>query len=397
MSRSTPSWAQQLFAWLLSKISPAVHEYASPWTREAFAGVLQGPVKDVVEVGIGGGQNMHFYAEHPGITVTGIDPNNAFQEYSIKNAQKHGLGPGRFNWIQGSGEKLPLPDNCCDAVITTMVFCSVTDLDRCMAEVQRVLRPGGKFLFMEHIGAKPGSILRTIQQLINPLWKFTFENCNLDRNTLATIRQSGFADVKATEFGWGWRAVRIQPLLLPIMALARPLCIGVATASSFGHLKSVRVAPNPSGVAFTEVQDMGKGQKAVCKLDGRKQDPQNQPQAKLTAQPDTIQFFSGMDFKNPAVKPSEPNGASDSPSKCQHPQPDQGTTLQREQPEVFEEEDFPTDAHKAWGLSDGDYAKLNFLMIGQPVSPRIFNDEESRMAGYRSWRAYEAHSAIRAW
>ena len=51
MAGGTPSWAQQLFAWLLSKISPAVHEYANPWASEAFAQVLQGPVKDVVEVG----------------------------------------------------------------------------------------------------------------------------------------------------------------------------------------------------------------------------------------------------------------------------------------------------------------------------------------------------------
>ena len=73
----------------------------------------------------------------------------------------------------------------------SQVFCSVTDVDRCMAEVKRVLRPGGKFLFMEHIGAKPGGILRAMQQLMNPLWKFSFENCNLDRDTLAQIRRSG--------------------------------------------------------------------------------------------------------------------------------------------------------------------------------------------------------------
>lgn len=47
----TPTWAQQLFAWLLSKLSPAVHEYARPWREEAFAQVFQGPVKHVVEVG----------------------------------------------------------------------------------------------------------------------------------------------------------------------------------------------------------------------------------------------------------------------------------------------------------------------------------------------------------
>ena len=66
-----------------------------------------------------------------------------------------------------------------------------------MAEVKRVLRPGGKFLFMEHIGAKRGGILRTMQQLINPLWKFSFENCNLDRDTLAQIRRSGGSNFSA--------------------------------------------------------------------------------------------------------------------------------------------------------------------------------------------------------
>ena len=75
----------------------------------------------------------------------------------------------------------------------------------------------------------------------------------------------------------------------------------------------------------------------------------------------------------------------------------QGTTLQPEQLEVLEEEDFPPNAHKAWGLSDGDYAKLKFFMIGQPVRPQRFSGEQLRMGGYRSWREYEAHAAIRAW
>ncbi len=45
---------------------------------------------------------MHYYAQHPGLAVTGIDPNDAFREYSTKNAEKHGLSAGRYTWIQAS-------------------------------------------------------------------------------------------------------------------------------------------------------------------------------------------------------------------------------------------------------------------------------------------------------
>ncbi len=79
------------------------------------------------------------------------------------------------------------------------VLCSVTDMDKCLKEVQRVVRPGGKFLFLEHIGARPGGILRALQRTFNPAWKRTFEGCNLNRDTLIHIKQSGELPARYTD------------------------------------------------------------------------------------------------------------------------------------------------------------------------------------------------------
>ncbi len=70
---------------------------------------------------------------------------------------------------------------------------------------------------------------------------------------------------------------------------------------------------------------------------------------------------------------------------------------QQEQLEVFEEDDFVTDSWKAWGLSEEDFAKVKFYMIGKPMRPQQFSEKELRRGGWSSWREYEAHAAIRAW
>ena len=79
------------------------------------------------------------------------------------------------------------------------VFCSFVDFERCREEVKRVLRPGGKFLFLEHIGGKPGSILRTVQGLCRYAWKLTCDGCDLTREKIVKIKKSGGTVAEAAE------------------------------------------------------------------------------------------------------------------------------------------------------------------------------------------------------
>ena len=100
----------------------------------------------------------------------------------------------------GVGEALPLADGCADAVVCTLTLCSVVDPARTLAEIVRVLKPGGKFLFLEHVLSETDSGLARQQVVATPLQVASADGCHLDRRTLETIRAARFATVDATYF-----------------------------------------------------------------------------------------------------------------------------------------------------------------------------------------------------
>merc|ERR1712050_81306 len=87
------------------------------------------------------------------LDILGIDPNDAMASYAQRSAEKAGLvAKGHsVRTAHGVGEALPLADGCADAVVCTLTLCSVPDPAQTLREVVRVLRPGGKFLFLEHV------------------------------------------------------------------------------------------------------------------------------------------------------------------------------------------------------------------------------------------------------
>ena len=76
---------------------------------------------------------------------------------------------------------MDVADKTIDSVVSTLVLCSVPSLDTTLKEILRVLKPGGTFLFIEHIAAPPGTWLRKIQGVIRPVWKAIADGCNPDR------------------------------------------------------------------------------------------------------------------------------------------------------------------------------------------------------------------------
>lgn len=95
------------------------------------------------------------------------------------------------------------------------VLCSVPSVKQALSEVQRVLKPGGKFLFVEHVLA-PDRSLRVMQHILNPLQQAAADGCHLDRNTLAAIKAAGFASVGADSF------------VVPNLGLIGPHTAGIA-------------------------------------------------------------------------------------------------------------------------------------------------------------------------
>jgi ubiquinone/menaquinone biosynthesis C-methylase UbiE len=92
----------------------------------------------------------------------------------------------------GSAERIEAPDASVDAVVATLVLCSVDDLGRTLREVQRVLKPGGTFAFVEHVAAPRGTRLRRAQALIRPVWRIVADGCTPDRETWVALEGAGF-------------------------------------------------------------------------------------------------------------------------------------------------------------------------------------------------------------
>lgn len=148
-----------------------------------------------MELGIGTGPNIKYYAGNNDVDVVGVDPNQKMEKYVEAAAVSNGIPPEKFKFIQAVGEALPLSDVSVDAVVGTLVLCSVKDVDATLQEVRRVLKPGGLYLFVEHVAAKDGTFLKFVQGVLDPLQQTVADGCHLTRNTGTSISAAGFSSV----------------------------------------------------------------------------------------------------------------------------------------------------------------------------------------------------------
>ena len=183
---------QRLFARALALGDDAQGAVYGDRKRALFAD-LEGTV---LEIGPGTGVNLPYLPG--GLRWIGVEPNPHLHSYIREKAAAH---PGLDVELRaGSATALELPDASVDAVLSTLVLCSVPELGAALSEIRRVLKPGGHFLFIEHVAAPPGSGLRAVQHAIKPLWKPLADGCRPDRETGRAIAAAGFADVQITRF-----------------------------------------------------------------------------------------------------------------------------------------------------------------------------------------------------
>ena len=141
----------------------------------------------VLEIGIGSGLNLPFYAQRAQ-QVIGLDPSPRLLAMARGAGRKAG---GAIELVEGSAEAVPLEDRSVDTVVTTWTLCSIPDPRRALAEMHRVLRPGGRFLFVEH-GLAPDPKVRWWQDRITPAWKRVGGGCHLNRAIAQLIEEAGF-------------------------------------------------------------------------------------------------------------------------------------------------------------------------------------------------------------
>jgi len=141
----------------------------------------------VLEVGCGTGQMFPLYPEPA--EIFGLEPNFA----ALDRARRRGP---RIRLLLGTAEQLPFPEASFDTVVSGLVFCSVPDPDRGLAEIRRVLKPDGRLLMLEHVHARsrPG---RFLLDALQPPWTWITGGCHPNRDTEKSVENAGFCIERA--------------------------------------------------------------------------------------------------------------------------------------------------------------------------------------------------------
>jgi SAM-dependent methyltransferase len=147
--------------------------------------------RTVVEIGSGVGANFRYV--RPGTKVIAVEP-NPYMHKSLRLAAKRHLVELEIRDVMG--EKIDLPDSSADAVISSLVLCTVANPAQVVSEVHRVLRPSGRFNYLEHVAAKEGTLTRGIQRVVRRPWAWVFEGCSCERDLEMVIRSAGFSSVE---------------------------------------------------------------------------------------------------------------------------------------------------------------------------------------------------------
>lgn len=180
-----------LFARWYNKIMEKYEAYISQRKQALFAELPT----TVMEIGPGTGANLGYLSQ--GCKWIGIEPNPYMHPQLREKAASHGV---EAEFRVATAEGIDVDDASVDAVLCTLVLCSVRDPQQVLNEALRVLKPGGKFYFIEHVAAPQGTWLRRCQRVMRPIWIGIADGCRPDRETGAAIQNAGFRSVELEGF-----------------------------------------------------------------------------------------------------------------------------------------------------------------------------------------------------
>jgi ubiquinone/menaquinone biosynthesis C-methylase UbiE len=181
------SLRKRIFAWMLKNGDAYSHKLYGTFKRELFNNIDG----RIVEIGPGTGVNFQYLPT--GANWIGIEPNEAFFD-GLKEQAKEKLINAQV--LKGDAMHIPVDSNSTDIVICTLVLCSVSRPREVLAEIKRVLKPGGKLIFIEHVAAPQLTTLRKTQNFLNPLNRIVADGCNCNRETWSYLQNGGFSELK---------------------------------------------------------------------------------------------------------------------------------------------------------------------------------------------------------
>lgn len=153
------------------------------WRAELLS-TLEG---EVLDLGAGTGANVPYWpeaVEH----VVATEPDAGM----ARRLRERARSAGKIEVVEAPAERLPFADEAFDAVVSTLVLCTVDDLAASIAEIHRVLRPGGRLVFVEHVASDKRPLRKLGQRVLEPLWKPIAGGCHLTRRSHEAIERGGF-------------------------------------------------------------------------------------------------------------------------------------------------------------------------------------------------------------
>ncbi len=197
-----------IFARIYARISGAAEAKGAAEHRDEMLAGLEGRV---VEVGAGNGLN---FAHYP-FTVTeviAVEPEPHLRKLAQVAAAAAKVG---VSVVDGTADSLPAEDGSCDAAVCSLVLCSVADQRQALAEVRRVLRPGGELRFYEHVLAESPRFAR-FQRGVDVVHPYVSGGCHVTRDTESAITHSGFeiTSIRRFRFAPDWLSAQAAPKIL---------------------------------------------------------------------------------------------------------------------------------------------------------------------------------------
>jgi ubiquinone/menaquinone biosynthesis C-methylase UbiE len=157
------------------------------WRTELLAD-LSG---SILEIGAGTGANVARYPQAVKRLVLIDDDRHMLAKLERRVLGRRG-SETKIEIREASAASLPFPDASFDAVVSTLVLCSVPDADAVLGEIRRVLRPNGTLVYLEHVADEEGTSRLAWQRRVEPVWRRLAGNCHLTRRTGEAIRRAGF-------------------------------------------------------------------------------------------------------------------------------------------------------------------------------------------------------------
>jgi ubiquinone/menaquinone biosynthesis C-methylase UbiE len=151
---------------------------------------------------------MEYYSDVERLVLSEPEPGMAKR---LEQRFNHSAVSGEV--VSAPAEQLPFEDGSFDTVVATLVFCTVTDPPAALRETRRVLAPGGRLLFIEHVRGDAGSRLERWQDRVYRPWRAFAYGCRCNQSTLDLIDQAGFRTVELGTTRWRGMPLVVQPIV----------------------------------------------------------------------------------------------------------------------------------------------------------------------------------------